>query len=95
MLSALAHRLRGAGAAPAGSPNDGGWDAGARERLCHAFQADSFEAVQACAHFADVQGLAGSLLEEAANQQALSSAVECTARIPALQARWHDCVRAL
>ena len=91
MLSVLAQRLRGA-ATPAGSSDDGGWDAGARKRLCHAFQADSFEAVQACAHSTVVQGLTGSMLGEAAK---ITCAVACTAKVPALQARVHNCVRAL
>ncbi|KAK9835148.1 hypothetical protein WJX81_001104 [Elliptochloris bilobata] len=46
VLSALARRLRGAAAPSAHEPKEGGWDPAAQERLCRAFQAESFEAVQ-------------------------------------------------
>jgi len=47
LLASLANRLRGAAPPPAPDAPVNGWDRAAKERLCHAFQADSLQAVQA------------------------------------------------
>ena len=47
LLASLANRLRGAAPPPAPDAPVNGWDRPAKERLCHAFQADSLQAVQA------------------------------------------------
>jgi len=47
LLASLANRLRGAALPAAPDAPVPGWDRAAEERMCHAFQADSLQAVQA------------------------------------------------